>query len=622
VKVEVQSYLHLLRSITVPYTRSSRVHLLRSTRKKESHTVAKETYSRYKMVLESANTMCSGNTSIGHPPPSESQTYFPSFWNCGGPFPQGDGNGNGNGSSMQTTDDSSISGSISASTYVPPPRTVRSVVNGIISPFINCVQPPLHSTCGAPTMSWEPPRGGGGHQPPSSLVSPDRVYRGSEVRLSSQQPQLEIVQPHLTDILCGRGGSSSRHTGNLHFRELIAANKVRYSTLTKKQKMMLAREIVDLIHSADPPGRFRARDMQTGYWCDIGLPRSLEKTSQALREKPSSSSINVATRPTSPISDIMDSTDMEDQPESIDSVPSDVSDQHTLATQATMSTIAAGNESGNTNIFSKSSRNMQAPPITIPSHLKAVYAPRNTRHEITATTASPETYPQIPRLQEMSPYPGSFHHRAQMFLPFRESPRAQAQAQAQEQEQAHQDDHGHLHPTSFYADAFEVSWPAEPPMFVYGEASPHPPPPGFTRSSGRSGAGTGVMNGPASIMREKSDISPARQQEWKRQRISSSPRSAAFDGTTHNKKNNNESSQLEFAIESQLSLEERVIRPLGSPGRPLTSPAALQQGRIRFRSRQGTMSKGDSIQKAEATADLDGLAALSTAAFLRLDESH
>jgi hypothetical protein len=463
-------------------------------------------------------------------------------------------------------------------------------------------------------MSWEP-RGGvqyqhqrqrqhqhqHQHQPPSSLVSPDRGHHGVEARLPSQ-PQQVIVQPHVTDILCGRGGSSSKHMGNLHFRELIAANKARYSNLTKKQKMMLAREIVDLIHGADPPGRFRARDLHTGYWCDIGLPRSLEKTSQALREKSSSSS-NVSVG-TSPTSDIMDSTDMDDQPESIVSAPSDVSDQNT------MSTVAADNKSGNGSIYSnsittnKSSQNKQASPITIPPHLKAVYAPR------TAATAAPEAYPQIPRLREMSPYSGSFHHRAQMLLPFRGSPQAQAHQVDHGRANCDPQPHASLHPqpaTSFYADAFEVSWPSEP---MYGDAPPPPPPRphahGFSRSSS-----TGVTNGPASIMREKAEISPARQQEWKRQRISSSPRSAA-----NNSNIKKESSQLEYAIESQLSLEERVIRPL-------TSPAALQQGRTRVRSRQGTLSKSSSrIQRTSSATDLDGLAALSTAAFLRLDESH
>jgi hypothetical protein len=115
-------------------------------------------------------------------------------------------------------------------------------------------------------------------------------------------------------------------------------------------------------------------------------------------------------------------------------------------------------------------------------------------------------------------------------------------------------------------------------MFVYGDDPPQPPPPlGFVRSSSSSGSGAhnGVINGPASIMRAKSDISPARQQEWKRQRISSSPRSAAFDDTSN--KNNNESPQLEFAIKSQLSLEERVIRPLSSPG-PLYFAGSLARG--------------------------------------------
>ena len=71
----------------------------------------------------------------------------------------------------------------------------------------------------------------------------------------------------------------------MHFRELVAANKKTYVSLTKKQKMLVARKIVETVHSTEPPGRFLAKDLDTGLWYDIGLPRSLEKTSQALREK-------------------------------------------------------------------------------------------------------------------------------------------------------------------------------------------------------------------------------------------------------------------------------------------------------------------------------------------------
>ena len=88
----------------------------------------------------------------------------------------------------------------------------------------------------------------------------------------------DIAKPRSNDILCGRGGSSNRHLGNIHFRELVAANKQIYVGLTKKQKMLVARKIVDTIHSTD--GRFLAKDLDTGLFYDIGLPRSLEKTSQ------------------------------------------------------------------------------------------------------------------------------------------------------------------------------------------------------------------------------------------------------------------------------------------------------------------------------------------------------
>ena len=100
-----------------------------------------------------------------------------------------------------------------------------------------------------------------------------------------QQPEQHqatdnIEKPEANDVICGRGGSSNRHLGNIHFRELVAANKQTYNTLTKKQKMMIARKIVDTIHGTNPPGRFLAKDLDTGLFYDIGLPRSLEKTSQ------------------------------------------------------------------------------------------------------------------------------------------------------------------------------------------------------------------------------------------------------------------------------------------------------------------------------------------------------
>jgi hypothetical protein len=102
---------------------------------------------------------------------------------------------------------------------------------------------------------------------PASVVAFDKKKRSTD-----------IPKPRANDILCGRGGSSNRHLGNIHFRELVAANKQLYVGLTKKQKMLVARKIVDAIHKTG--GRFLAKDLDTGLFYDIGLPRSLEKTSQ------------------------------------------------------------------------------------------------------------------------------------------------------------------------------------------------------------------------------------------------------------------------------------------------------------------------------------------------------
>jgi len=104
-----------------------------------------------------------------------------------------------------------------------------------------------------------------------------------------EQEQLTgISQPHPHDVLCGRGGSTNRHVGNANFRDLVNSNKALYVTLTKRQKMMVARSIVQAIRCQDPAGRFLQKDAVTGLWFDIGRPRALEKTSQALREKASS----------------------------------------------------------------------------------------------------------------------------------------------------------------------------------------------------------------------------------------------------------------------------------------------------------------------------------------------
>ncbi|KAL7451429.1 hypothetical protein ACHAWC_003267 [Mediolabrus comicus] len=130
-----------------------------------------------------------------------------------------------------------------------------------------------------------------------------------------------IQQPGENDILCGRGGGTNAHSGNIKFRKLVAAHKLRYLAASKSDKPNVARDVVKEWRSMDPPGRFLAKmDMkqmilanlitvedvkneqlqlqQQGgdakskskketkvYWYDVGDKKAREKASQCLRER-------------------------------------------------------------------------------------------------------------------------------------------------------------------------------------------------------------------------------------------------------------------------------------------------------------------------------------------------
>lgn len=140
-------------------------------------------------------------------------------------------------------------------------------------------------------------------------------------------------------------------------------------------------------------------------------------------------------------------------------------------------------------------------------------------------------------------------------------------------------------------------------------------------------------------VRSKAEVSPGRRQEHKRLRKETgAPQRLTSDGRVTS------DASLSHAVENSLTLEERVVgrerhsqKPmaplaLGSAGlapgvgvdktmlegpRVLQSPSAVLQGRSKPRSRS---PQGDA--ETEAAAALSGLAALSTAAFLKLDETN
>lgn len=82
------------------------------------------------------------------------------------------------------------------------------------------------------------------------------------------------------DVLCGRGGLTNSHTGNIRFREIVADNQIDYLKAKKRDKIIIANQIVALIH--EKGGRFLRKTPEG--WVPITDKKAQEKTSQALRE--------------------------------------------------------------------------------------------------------------------------------------------------------------------------------------------------------------------------------------------------------------------------------------------------------------------------------------------------
>lgn len=99
------------------------------------------------------------------------------------------------------------------------------------------------------------------------------------------------------DVLCGRGSGPNDHTGNVRFRSLVTSRKEEYlSTNNRQAKARIARDIIDGVYNATPPGRFLrkadvavVRDrghMEGDAWAIVDEATALEKAKQALRQNP------------------------------------------------------------------------------------------------------------------------------------------------------------------------------------------------------------------------------------------------------------------------------------------------------------------------------------------------
>lgn len=120
-----------------------------------------------------------------------------------------------------------------------------------------------------------------------NLPAPGTTY-STNPKLANY-PMSGIEYPGLNDIMCGRGGGTNNHIGNIRFRQLVNEHKIRYFAASKSDKPKVAMEVVQIWRSLDPPGRFLAKtDLSMGddsLWHDVGDKKAREKASQCLRER-------------------------------------------------------------------------------------------------------------------------------------------------------------------------------------------------------------------------------------------------------------------------------------------------------------------------------------------------
>jgi hypothetical protein len=98
-----------------------------------------------------------------------------------------------------------------------------------------------------------------------------------------------VRTPHAHDVLSGRGGGINAHQGNVQFRLFVRARKDDYNLAKNKmEKTQVAQEVIDIVRSLDPPGRFLQKDPSYGglggWWVELDEDKVMAKTSQALRE--------------------------------------------------------------------------------------------------------------------------------------------------------------------------------------------------------------------------------------------------------------------------------------------------------------------------------------------------
>jgi hypothetical protein len=116
---------------------------------------------------------------------------------------------------------------------------------------------------------------------PLKIPKPKRKATKSRSTSSSSKNFIN-GKPTEVDVLCGRGGRTNHHTGNIQYLRMKEEIQDRYLAASKEEKTAISQELVDAIHSRG--GRFLKLDERSNQWYEIDDRTARKKASQTLRE--------------------------------------------------------------------------------------------------------------------------------------------------------------------------------------------------------------------------------------------------------------------------------------------------------------------------------------------------
>lgn len=111
--------------------------------------------------------------------------------------------------------------------------------------------------------------------------TPQVFLHATRTSRNSLTTRTTIYEPMSNDVLCEQGSETSNHHGNRAFRTIVSHHHDEYLRTSKKNKGVLTRRIVRIIH--DNGGKFIAKN-SSGQWEEISDMEAQKKTGQAFRD--------------------------------------------------------------------------------------------------------------------------------------------------------------------------------------------------------------------------------------------------------------------------------------------------------------------------------------------------